>query len=308
MEIKIPERLNKDTISLLLNDVVSKNGFPLHKEYKFDFTSCTSFIEPIGVTLLHNLTRWLVSQSIEVTFVHSDIKDKKIWDNLSSPQRFLDDAGFFEKQIGEKIYPNSTLRKTTIPLEDVEIKNFNSWLSNSLIPWVANVLEKEPGELATFQVCIQEIFNNVKDHAKQGSGCIFAQHIPRKNTLIISIADIGIGIINHIKNQPQFNDFSDKKALLSSVERGFTTQTTPRNRGAGLDSLVHNMTLNANGAVYIFANSGILECSKGTNGILNEYQDANHFYPGTHIEIHINTSEASELFDIIEEEFTWQEI
>jgi hypothetical protein len=54
MNIVIPERLNRNAMYLLLSQVVTETGNPLHDEYVFQMEACRKFIEPIGVTFLNN--------------------------------------------------------------------------------------------------------------------------------------------------------------------------------------------------------------------------------------------------------------
>lgn len=305
MNIVLPSRLNRNSMTTLLNQVVSDQGHPIHKKYIFEFNKCRVFIEPIGVTFLNNLVQWLLSKNIPVDFLYSNPEDVHIWKNRNEPQRFLDDCGFFEMYLKKKIYTRSALRSTTVPLQDVKMNNFPQWLSTSFIPWIAQSVNKTPEELATFKVCIEEIFNNVRDHAEKDSSCVFAQHYPRSNTLTISIADIGIGIIEHIKSNQEYSSFTDEEAMRNAVKSKFTTKSTPKNRGAGLDTLIYNIVMNAGGCVYIFANKGILECRQENGVLVQEYLSASHYYPGTHIEIQIDISKAENLFDIVEEEFAW---
>ena len=116
---------------------------------------------------------------------------------------------------------------------------------------------------------------------------------------------MGVGIINHIKSKEEYGHFSDEEAMKNAVKNKFTTQSTPKNRGAGLDHLIHNVVINAGGTVYIFANRGILSCRRENGHMIQEYRLANHYYPGTHIEIEIEVGKAEDLFDFEEEDFAW---
>ena len=303
MEITLPERLNRSSMYRLLRQVVTEEGDPLHDEYVFRMDTCRKFIEPIGVTFINNLVGWLKIQDIPVDFSYTS--DIEILADVREPQRFLDDCGFFEKHIGEKIYTSSSLRTTTVAVQDILIDNFPSWLSYSFIPWISNTINKSPEELATFKTCLEEIFNNVRDHAMIDTSCVFAQHIPRNDNLIISIADMGMGIINHIKSNPNYSHFTDEEALRSAVRRKFTTKSTPKNRGAGLDMLIYNVVMNARGTVYIYSNKGILVSREENGELVQDFREADHYYPGTHIEIQLDLSLAAELFDFEEEEFEW---
>lgn len=303
MNIVLPERLNRSTMYRLLKQVVNDFGEPIHEEYTFGLDSCRKFIEPIGVTFINNLVEWLSSKNIPVSFNYTN--DINVLSNTQEPQRFLDDCGFFEKQIGKRIYSYSSLRPTTVPVQDISMSNFPAWLDNSFIPWIAETINKSSEELATFKVCLEEIFNNVRDHAEKDTSCVFAQHIPKNDCLIISIADIGVGIINHIKSKPEYSHFTDEEAIRNAVRNKFTTKSTPRNRGAGLDTLIHNVVMNADGKVYIYTNKGILVSRKENDKLIQEYREGQHFYPGTHIEIEIDIPNAANLFDFEEEDFSW---
>lgn len=308
MDIQLPQRLNHRTMSNFLNKILTDEGEPLYDEYTFDFTSLTKFIEPIGVTFLRNLVSWLLSKKIDVSFRYED--DYSVLSNTNEPQRFLDDCGFFKLYLGQSIYPHSSLRETTAPLKDVAMDEFPQWLRVSFIPWIANTINKETTEVETFKACLEEIFNNVRDHAQKNSSCVFAQYLPAPENLVISIADIGVGIIEHIRSNEEYAHFSDEEALRSAVRNRFTTQSTPKNRGAGLDTLIYNVVKNAGGTVYIYANKGILISRDDDGKLVQDYRKASHYYPGTHIEIHINLPKAEKygLFDAAEEEeFSWTE-
>lgn len=304
MEVTLPSNLNKRTMYQFLQKVVCESGQPIHNEYRFNFTTCTNFIEPIGVTFLDNLILWLLKRNIPVVFTYDT--DLTILNNTKNPQRFLDDCGFFEKYIGRKIYENSQLRSTTVSCQNVDLENFPIFLENKFIPWLCSIVGKSQIELATFKVCIEEIFNNAKDHAKTNSTSFFAQHFPQNSCLIISIADMGPGIIEYIKSFPEYKDYSDEIALRNAVTRRFTTKSTPRNGGAGLDYLIQNVAMNAGGTVYIYTNKGILLSRRVENDLVQTFTEANHYYPGTHLEIEIDYTKADLLFDDYEEEeFEW---
>lgn len=307
MNINLPARLTHKTMTAFLNQILSDEGRPLHDNYNLDFRSLRKFIEPVGVTFLHNLVRWLLSEGIPVTFTYE--KDQAVLSNMLEPQRFLDDCGFFETHLGKKIYENSSLRNTTVPLQDVAMDKFPQWLDVDFIPWIANSINKTSQEVKTFEACLEEIFNNVRDHAKKNNSCVFAQHIPQQDCIIISIADMGVGIIKHIQSKEEYSHFTDEEALRNAVKNKFTTQSTPKNRGAGLDTLIYNVVKNAGGTVYIYSNKGILISTEEQGEMIQRYLPAGHYYPGTHIEIQIDVQKANkyDFFDVEEEEFSWAE-
>ncbi|WP_176422151.1 hypothetical protein [Bradyrhizobium sp. 2S1] len=76
-----------------------------------------------------------------------------------------------------------------------------------------------------------ELFNNIQDHTQLDIGTICAQHFPRESLVYISLSDMGLGIPGRVRTLlPQL---SDAQAIIKATEAGFTTKTTPGNRGIG---------------------------------------------------------------------------
>ncbi len=117
----------------------------------------------------------------------------------------------------------------------------------------------------------------------------------------ISISDFGVGIPFNVNNK--INGLSDHQAIDKACEAGFTTQTTLRNRGAGLDVLIKNVVAKNNGVVIIQSRKGLVSCVK-LNGVLKRSaKPAAGFYPGTLIQITLDTSKF--VSDEHEEDFEW---
>lgn len=112
---------------------------------------------------------------------------------------------------------------------------------------------------------MDEVFNNIFDHSKSPvTGYIITQYYPKNNKLSFSVCDFGIGIPTSIKKseielEP---DFEDWKAILKSLEKGFSINSTPRNRGFGLNNIL-GFTESSNGRLYIISNDGIVEKKAG---------------------------------------------
>lgn len=305
MIITFPERLVRETIPEFTSQIISTDGTPLYDNYSFDFESGSKEIEPIGVTILHSLVTWLLHNKKNVDFQCVYYEGLSPLPDHLSTQKYLDDCGFFEGFIGNRIDNESELQSDIVTLQDVMLEDFHHWLTSTFIPWLSKSLNKSPMEVESFKACLEEVFNNVRDHSYIDFSNIFAQYYPDTESICIAIGDIGIGIIEHIKSFPEYRNFTDEEALRNAVKRNFTTRTTPKNRGAGLDMLIYNVVKNAGGSVYILSNRGILESRLQDGEIVHEYKQSESYYPGTHIEIKINVSEAANLFDNVEEEFSW---
>ena len=283
---------------VLLQKVINKDFEPIDKEVILNFRSLTVFIEPSGVTILSNLINWLEHKGVSVHLYTGELSP------FESPNKFLDDSMFFKHHLGKPLSKNAHIRETTFPLKQVNADSPVPWLENEFTPWLAKQLNINTARLATIQVCIEEVLNNIRDHAAEATGCIFAQYIPRNDEILISISDFGVGIPYNVqKLLPSLNDF---QALRQAVIRGFSTRSTPQNRGHGFDNLIHNVVINGKGAVYIHSLKGMLSCTNVNDEIVYSPKSSFGIYPGTLIDLVFKTN-VEDIFDIEEEDFSWDE-
>lgn len=299
--LNLPRNIDKTNINKLMVDIIDQNKNPLYTSINFDFTSL-NFIRPAGVVTLDNIISWLSKRGVDVKVTY--------YENITNPKsaiKYLDDSGFFEKYLNKKLVESSSLRRTTIPLQNVTYESSASWLTFDFIPWLAQQLNVKISSLADIETCLGEIFNNIKDHSFENIGCLFAQHFPNEKRLIFCIADFGVGIPHNVRKVEP--NLSDEEALTQAIVDGFTTKTSPRNLGAGLHTMLKNVAYNLKGSVHINSGYGILNAfydnDKGEIGI--ETCSSTGYYPGTFLEFNINTEivvEEDALNDE-EEEFLW---
>lgn len=112
---------------------------------------------------------------------------------------------------------------------------------------------------------MDEVFNNIFDHSKSPvTGYIITQYYPKNNKLSFSVCDFGIGIPTSINESDieKESDLEDWKAILKSLEKGFSVNSTPRNRGFGLNNILE-FTESSNGRLLIISNNGIVEKKSG---------------------------------------------
>jgi anti-sigma regulatory factor (Ser/Thr protein kinase) len=298
MQIDLPRRLNRDTMYVLLQKVISRDLEPIDDEIILNFETLTSFIEPSGVTILSNLINWLEHKGASVGIYTGELRTGE------SPNKFLDDSMFFQQHIGECLRESAHVRDTTFPLKQVNAESPIPWLEKEFIPWLAKQLHINVKQLATVQMCIEEVLNNIRDHAHNATGCIFAQYIPGNEQILISISDFGVGIPYNV--QQVLPSLNDHQALRQAVIRGFSTESTPQNRGHGLDNLIYNVVINGKGTVFIHSLKGMLTCKNVHNEIQYKPNNALGFYPGTLIDLVFKTN-ADDIFDIVEEDFSWED-
>ncbi|MCM3404271.1 ATP-binding protein [Cytobacillus oceanisediminis] len=290
----LPPRFVRDTMYGILDKAITSDLEPADELIKFNFRNLT-YIEPVGITILSNLFQWLKKRNVRVqTVTPTEIKGGR-----NCPLTYLDDSMFFKKYIKKTLTPHAAVRPTTRPLEHVTYANSYQWLPSVFIPWLSGQLGVGVNSLDDIKVSIEEIFNNINDHSSENIGCIYAQHYPNINRLKISISDFGIGIPGSIQRKYVL---SDSEALMKSIQEGFSTESTPGNRGAGLNNLLTSIVKFNQGTVNIHSNKGILECNYGNNDIQASSYTAPGFYPGTLIEVVLNTNN---IYENEEEDFEW---
>lgn len=297
MHIQIPERFTRETMYGLLSRTIDNDLQPISNEIHFDFRNLR-FIEPTGITILSNLFEWLLVRNVEANIIYPEEFGREKY----CPIKYLDDSMFFAEYLGgEPLSEFSHVRPTTLPLQKVSYSSSFQWLQNVFVTWLAGRLYVTRESVDGFRVCLDEIFNNINDHAAEDTGCIFVQQYPRNNEIQIAISDFGVGIPHNVKNS--HNPFlNDAEALYQAAQKGFSTKSTPKNRGVGLDNLITSAVLNNKGTVHIHSNNGILKCTNVNNKVEFTPKLAQGFYPGTLIEITLRTDNIE---NITEEEFSW---
>lgn len=266
-------------------DIIKKDT----KTVIIDFSDLQN-IEVGGVTSLSNVIEYLKYRKIDVQCINAD---------SCSASAFLLGSGFLRKHTNNEKHFDKT-NAEFLPLEFVVYNQSFSYITTSLIPWMATTLEQDKRALSSIQICLEEIFNNIKDHSTVNIGCSCAHHDKDQDRILICVADFGIGISQRVRGAIEIG--SDQAAIAMACQDGFTTQTTPRNRGAGLHILIRNIVARNSGHVSIYSGNGIYECKpnqkKGTG------RAAPSRYPGTLLYLIIDTK----LFvpsEISEEEFSW---
>lgn len=288
--IYIPERLNLYSIDKITKKVIGTNLKPITHNVTYDLSNL-KFIDSTGVTVFSNLIQWGITHKVRQIFTYPAQTTEAI--------SFLDDSQFFLQYMGKKINPAATPRATTLPLKMVKHSNSYGWIENTCMYWLSGKLGVSRDALVELKVCLQELFNNIKDHSAVDTGCIFIQHYPRANKILISLSDFGIGIpanVNKIKHTK-----NDAEAILEALKEGFTTRTTNRNRGVGLHLLVQTV-VNNGGTLTMRSGDGIVFCS--SNGSRDLTPEERSYYPGTVLQIELLTDKFDRsLAD--KEDFTW---
>ena len=241
------------------------------------------FISPAGVVILSSTLEWIRVNGGTFSF-RLPAAAPRIGNEAV---RYLDDSGFFERYLGQKLSSFSRLRPTTVPLSLVSYELSYQWLQNRLIDWLSARLAMNRESLGILDLCFGEVFNNIRDHSGENVGCVAAQHFPRQSLVHIAVSDFGVGIPTRVREK--LLDLGDSEAVLKAIEPGFTTESTPRNRGAGLDTLASQVAQENGGQLVILSGHGVLSARQGPEQPAISAREAPVSYPGTLIDARLRT-------------------
>lgn len=159
----------------------------------------------------------------------------------------------------------------------------DSYMNGKGIPKMSDALTKR------FRQSLFEIFLNAAIHSKSESG-IFAcgQFFPLNHRLDFTIADAGIGIRENVRRYTRKEKMSSCAAINWALTEGNTTKTGKQPGGLGLKLIKDFIRMN-NGKLQIVSRFGYYEFSAMGDAVAK----MNHDYPGTCVNIEINTQDTS---------------
>jgi hypothetical protein len=297
LKVQLPRRFTLNEVHAFLASIVGQDGNPVAPEISFDFTTLTSWVEVDAIAALCSATLWLIDNGVAVKYRYPTAGTAL---RNTHPVKYLDDAGFFNIFLGKTLYPGACCRSTMFPLSKLGISESYSWMTNKLIPWLDRILPFELSKsFPEFEVCVQEVFNNIRDHSGKKWGCVVAQYYPNLNKIDLIISDYGVGIPANMRILYPGNN--DAELIHIATAEGVSSKTTPANRGAGLENIISIVTNHANGIVKICSLHGELAI---TNDQQPQQLLRQSLFPGTLIHLTFKT-DSIDLSQIFPEDLAW---
>lgn len=173
-------------------------------------------------------------------------------------------------------FPNSSLPITTVTAADIENKQLE----------ITRFLERKGIEkdFTAIQVCLAEILNNCFDHANSETGVkVHAQYFRSTHTIWLAVCDTGVGLptcINNYLSSQGLSTISSEEAIKWAFTNTNTTQSTPSNKGLGLNNVLDQTKANRGALRMITHDKWVLHNDR----IDLIMRDTKHFF-GTAIEI-----------------------
>ena len=180
--------------------------------------------------------------------------------------------------------------QTTLPFKIFKLNaadQFNDYLEIYMkgrgIPKMSATLTKR------FRQSLLEIFINATIHSNSESGVfVCGQFYPNKQRMDFTIADAGVGIRENVRRYTGKKKLNSCKAIEWAMTEGNTTKTGSQPGGLGL-KLIKDFIQKNQGKLQIVSRFGYYEFAMNGESI----KTMNNDFPGTCINIEINTENAS---------------
>jgi ABC-type transporter Mla MlaB component len=185
INVELPANFNKESMYPFIRRAIDEQSDAKGSKVYFDF-SRLRFIDPTGVVVLSNLIEYFRRIGVNVWFRNHQSE--------TTANRYLDDSGFFLRYLKNHVFANSSVRRTTIPLELVEHKKTVEFLHCRLMPWIGLQVGLQENSLVSLRSCVEEVFHNINHHSGVPIGCVFCQYFPKTNEIQLAISDFGSGI------------------------------------------------------------------------------------------------------------------
>ncbi len=222
-----------------------------------------------------------------VSRLRDDLNDVSIANMLAGVNKILRKNQFLT------VFNQSELtdtNQTTLPFKILKLNagdQFSDYLDTYMrgkgIPVMSEGLAKR------FRQSLFEIFLNASIHSDSKSGVfVCGQFYPQKHRMDFTIADAGIGIRENVRKYTGKKKLNSCKAIEWAMTEGNTTKTGRQPGGLGLKLIKDFIHLNK-GKIQIVSRYGYFEFSANGESI----QKMNNDFPGTCINIEINTEDRS---------------
>lgn len=230
LTIELTGRICQDNIRDFLALFIFPDGTPRATSYAINFSGIEN-IDPAGVTALINMGYYLNKRHGCRLKATGDVSDYA----RNPGSRFLEDIGFYQHAMNAKFRDDAACPKTCRVHFKLDSEKYHAWFYSEAVPWMSSIFGVDADETSAWSelyTVLGEIFANIKDHAGPDAqiASVFLRHYPEEEKLHLAISDFGVGIPHNVRQvKPEMSD--DRHAILQAVIDGFTSRSTPRNRG-----------------------------------------------------------------------------
>jgi anti-sigma regulatory factor (Ser/Thr protein kinase) len=126
------------------------------------------------------------------------------------------------------------------------------------------------------RICINEVIQNVEDHAESPVGAVMCgRFMSQSSEIRVSIVDRGVGIVHTLRRR--YGDVTNAATALRRVTQGgYTAKSSDRNQGLGISNLC-NIVQHLKGKFFIITGDAMATFNHGPISV----ESADFFFPGT---------------------------
>ena len=135
---------------------------------------------------------------------------------------------------------------------------------NKLMDCISRSTLCSEGVLGTIEWSINEVMDNVPEHADVEYGYVMVQLHKSNNRVALAIADTGIGFKESFKKSRHYQPRTDADAITLALKKGVTS-SDEKGRGNGLYGLYNLVTSTEKGRLRICSASGMANIEKNKN-------------------------------------------
>lgn len=278
--IYFPQIRYAETLVKWINNSRYKNLNVRNKPGKLlqiDFRNMKN-IKPYHITPLACMIHEYLTKGYKIKLINQSDRVKKYMDSFNFNQ-------FCEEDIEANNFPTPRYADT-FPLWRIE-ENASSLYPNKVQTYFERnqFSGKDLFELGN---ALGELMNNIFDHSEcKIPGFTFTQ-FDRKKEIITSVCDFGVSIpskINRYLSNNGMEKLSSVECIKKALENEFSTKSTPRNKGLGLNTIL--TSVNRLGGKTLIISGKALFRSHSANVI--ESKELEESFPGCLIVIYLNT-------------------
>lgn len=243
---------------------------------ELDFSSCSFFEANLAAPLYAIISR-----------IREELNDVSLTNLKPTLETILRKNHFLTKFQSPSLIDTN---HTTVPFKIFKLQAgeqffeyLESYMHGKGIPNMSEGLTKR------FRQSLFEIFQNAAIHSKSSSGVFTCgQFFPQMHRLDFTIADAGVGIRDNVRKYTGNSKMSSCAAIKWALTEGNTTKTGDQPGGLGLKLLKDFIRMNK-GKLQIVSRYGYYQFSAAGENSLK----LDHDFPGTCINIEINTQDTS---------------
>lgn len=282
--------------------IVVKNISDFHKLYaiinkemfQIEINICIElpWLEPIHILMITQFVILQKQRECEISINASD-----------EIKHYIKEIGLLDF-ISNNIEVSTTIEAvanyTAMPIRRLGTERMDEYIWKTIAYFRSFCKEKDIGMLET---CIKELIMNAYDHSHSRIGAyIFCQYYSSENMIKMAVSDLGIGIpraVNNYHLAKFLEPLTNKDCIKWALEDNKTTQSTPQNRGRGLNTVLSFVKANS-GEIQLYSDD--VEMIIGIKGekFLN---NPIYGFKGTSCQIHIYIDHLYNLE--VEEETNW---